>query len=341
MKTLTLHEPGKFVWHDSPPPKKPGPEDAVVRVHRVGICGTDMHAFTGKQPFFTYPRILGHELGVEIVEIGPNDKGLKPGDKCSVEPYVNCRQCIACRRGKPNCCARMQVIGVHTDGGMRESFSLPWRKLHVANALAYEQIALVETLAIGAHAVARAGVESDDNVLVLGAGPIGLSVIEFARAAGRVIVADINASRLAFCREKMEVADLVDLGAAGGTEAVERIKALTNGDMPTVVIDATGNAASMNGALRFLAPGGRLVYVGLFQGEFALSDPEFHRRETTLLGSRNALPADFERIIKMIENRQIDTAPWITHRCRFADVAREFPTWLTPESRVLKAMIEI
>jgi 2-desacetyl-2-hydroxyethyl bacteriochlorophyllide A dehydrogenase len=341
MNTLTLLEPGRLVFGQTDKPADPAPGDALVRVHRVGCCGTDYHAFAGKQPYFSYPRILGHELGVEVVAVndaggGANPQHVKVGDRCSVEPYVNCQDCVACRRGKGNCCTRMRVIGVHTDGGMREFFHVPLRKLHPAGTLAYEQIALVETLAIGAHAVDRAAVEAADTVLVIGAGPIGLSVIQFAAPLACTLVMDVSPTRLAFCREKMNVRDTID----AKNNPVEALKELTRGDMATVVIDATGNAHSMNGAIAYLAHGGRLVFVGLHQGEFAISDPEFHRRETTLLGSRNAHPRNFSQIIRMMESRQLDTTPWITHRAPASEVAAVFPTWTRPDSGVLKAIIE-
>ncbi len=292
MKTLILQTPGTFSYGEAPRPRAE-PGFALVRVHRVGICGTDLHAFAGRQPFFTYPRILGHELAVEIVELGEGETSLKPGDQCSVEPYVNCGNCIACRRGKPNCCARMSVIGVHQDGGMREFLAVPLRKLHPAPGLSLDQTALVETLAIGAHAVARAGIEKGENVLVIGAGPIGLSVIQFAKANGNIMVMDVDAARLAFCRDKIGIGETILADRENPERAFERVRELTKGDMPTVVIDATGNPASMSGALRFLAPGGRLVFVGLCQNDISFSDPEFHRRETTLLASRNAALGGF------------------------------------------------
>jgi 2-desacetyl-2-hydroxyethyl bacteriochlorophyllide A dehydrogenase len=232
----------------------------------------------------------------------------------------------------------MRVIGVHLDGGMREQFILPARKLHRANALNFEQIALVETLAIGAHAVDRAQVEAGENVLVIGAGPIGLSVIEFAKTRSRVLVMDVSEQRLGFCRDSLGIRDLVDARAEGG--GVEQVKRMTDGEMPTVVIDATGNVNSMNGALKFLANAGRLVFVGLFTGDFTVNDPEFHRRETTLLGSRNALPGDFSRIIRAVESGQINTAPWITHRAAAGELLQAFPAWSAPGSGVLKAIIQ-
>jgi 2-desacetyl-2-hydroxyethyl bacteriochlorophyllide A dehydrogenase len=306
--------------------------------HRIGVCGTDIHAFNGKQPFFTYPRILGHELGVEVVEIGAGVTNVQPGDRCSVEPYLNCQKCIACRRGKPNCCTSIQVLGVHADGGMREQFILPARKLHPSAVLTLDQLALVETLGIGAHAVQRTAVARDEFVLVIGAGPIGLAVTQFVIEAGaQVIVLDINDARLGFCRQALGAHHTIN---GANENVVEALRALTSGDLPTAVFDATGSPRSMAAAFEYPAHGGRLTFVGLFQGDVTFNDPNFHRRELTLLASRNALPEDFTRIIRLIETGRIDTTPWITHRAAFADAAAVFPSWVKPETGVIKAMIE-
>jgi 2-desacetyl-2-hydroxyethyl bacteriochlorophyllide A dehydrogenase len=341
MKTLILETPGNLVARETPHPGLPGPGEALVRVHRVGVCGTDIHAFHGRQPFFSYPRILGHELGVEVVAIGEKVERVKVGDRCAVEPYMNCGRCIACRRGKPNCCAELKVLGVHRDGGQREWLLVPAEKLHAANDLAYDQLALVETLGIGAHAVERARVEAGETVAVLGAGPIGLAAIQFALAArARVLVVDRVKERLDFCRDKLGLpaSDLID---ASVEEVGVALKARTDGDMPTAVFDATGNARSMAAAFDFPAQGGRLVFIGLFPGEVTFNDPNFHRRELTLLASRNALPGDFGKILALIRSGAIDTRPWITHRASLAEVPDVFAGWTQPESRVLKAMIEV
>lgn len=339
MKTIFLDEPGRLSFASTKRPASVGDDEALVRVHRIGVCGTDIHAFAGRQPFFSYPRILGHELGVEVLEVGAEVANVRPGDRCAVEPYLNCGLCIACRRGKPNCCTHIQVLGVHTDGGMREAFTLPARKLHPSAKLTLDQLALVETLGIGAHAVGRAGLESGEFVLVAGAGPIGLAVMQFAVEAGaRVIALDVNQERLGFCREQLGVAFTVD---AASEPVLERLLEITGGDLPTAVFDATGNPRSMAGAFEYPAHGGRLVFVGLFQGEVTFNDPNFHKRELTLMGSRNALPEDFTRIIRLIEAGRIDTTPWITHRASFDDVVREFSGWTKSENRVLKAMIEV
>lgn len=339
MKALVLQNPGSLEFVDAPLTGSPGEGEALVRVHRVGICGTDIHAFSGKQPFFTYPRILGHELGLEVIETGRGVSNVKPGDRCSLEPYVNCGRCIACRRGRGNCCTEMRVIGVHTDGGMRERFTVPARKLHPSATLTYDQLALVEPLGIGAHAVERAGLEAGEFALVIGAGPIGLATMQFALEKGaRVIVLDIDASRLAFCTEQLGVSHAIH----GEEENVaERLAAITGGDLPTAVFDATGSPRSMVDSFDYPAHGGRLVFVGLFQGDVTFRDPDFHKRELTLLASRNAHPADFTRIIRLIESGRIDTTPWITHRGSFDETPDLFPSWTRPGSGVIKSMIEL
>jgi hypothetical protein len=337
MRTIILEEPGRFSLAETPEPGRIAAGEARVRVHRVGICGTDLHAFRGRQPYFTYPRILGHELGVEIVEIGENSAGLKVGDGCAVEPYLNCGTCIACRKGKTNCCVRLQVLGVHTDGGMREYIRVSVNKLHRSETLTLEQLALVETLGIGAHAVDRAQAQAGEFALVIGAGPIGLSVMQFAKSAGAAVIAmDTNAARLEFSRRQLGVDYTVD---AGEGDPLETIRHITQGDLPMLVFDATGSPASMQRAFGYVAHGGRLVFVGLVQADIPLHDPEFHRREITLLATRNATGADFQRVLGLLESGFIDTTPWITHRADAAEMIAQFPDWLKPETGVIKAVV--
>jgi 2-desacetyl-2-hydroxyethyl bacteriochlorophyllide A dehydrogenase len=336
MQTVILEQPGRFTLADTPPPGDPGPGEAIVRVRQVGICGTDLHAYRGRQPFFTYPRILGHELGVEVVAVGQGVTQVGCGDRCAVEPYLTCGRCIACRRGRSNCCESLQCLGVHTDGGMRSLLRLPAAKLHPSNQLSLDQLALVETLGIGCHAVDRAQLEAGEGVLVIGAGPIGLGVTLFACAAGaRVVVMDINADRLNFCRRSFEVAATV----AADDDAPQRVRDALGGDLPAAVFDATGHSGSMHRAFDLVAHGGRLVLVGLFVGDVTFHDPEFHRREMTLLATRNSTAADFARIIAMMEQGRIDTQPWITHRTDAAGMLEQFEGWLDQTCGVIKAMV--
>lgn len=338
MLQISLDQPGVFSARNDALEPTPGPGDALVRVHRIGVCGTDLHAFAGRQPFFTYPRVLGHELAVEVIEPGSDPHGLKAGDRCSVEPYLNCGHCIACRRGKPNCCTDLKVLGVHIDGGMQPLLALPARKLHRSTQLDYEQLALVETLGIGAHAVERAQVKPDDVVLVIGAGPIGLSVIQFVLVTGAtLIVMDVSETRLTFCRDRIGVKHTL----TPGSDTTARLKSAGGGDLPTIVIDATGNQQSMAATFDLVANGGRIVFVGLFQGELSFNDPNFHRREITLCATRNALPATFRDIIHLMENGRIDTRPWITHRFKLEDTPQVFSREIAGNPAVLKAVIEV
>lgn len=339
MRAIQLLEPQQFRLIDIPEPTAPGPDEALVRVHRVGICGTDISGYLGKMPFYSYPRIPGHELGVEVVAVGSSVTNVKPGDKCSVEPYINNPSSFASRRGRTNCCEELQVLGVHTDGGMRPFFKLPARKLHVSRQLAMEQLALVETLAIGCHAVARCSPQPNEDVLVIGAGPIGLSVIEFVKLTGaNLIVMDMVSTRLDFCRQTMGVKHTLKAGDGNEEKA---LRDLTDGHLPTIVIDATGNAKSMSNALNYVGHTGKLVYVGITTDNVSFPHPLMHRREMTLLASRNAMPEDFDRIIQLIESGAIDTRPWITHRTGFDDLIGQFPSYTKPETGVIKAIVEV
>ncbi len=340
MQAIQLVEPRHFQSIEIPEPAQPAPGEALVRVHRVGVCGTDIAGYLGKMPFFSYPRIPGHELGVEVVAVGADVKHVKPGDRCSVEPYINNPDSFASRRGQANCCEDLQVLGVHTDGGLRPRFILPARKLHPSSKLSLEQLALVETLAIGCHAVNRVCPQADEHVLLIGAGPIGLSALEFVRLAGStMIVMDMNPARLDFCKRTYGVQHTIQFQGDGSE--LEALKEITHGNLPTVVIDATGSPQSMSGAFNYVAHTGKLIFVGIVNTDVTFFDPLFHRREMTVYASRNALPGDFTRIIRLIEEGQIDTRPWITHRTPFDRLIAEFPSFTKPETGVIKAIVEL
>jgi 2-desacetyl-2-hydroxyethyl bacteriochlorophyllide A dehydrogenase len=337
MKTIVLERPGDFRLVDRPAPSAPGAGEALVRIRRVGVCGSDIHAYKGNQPFFSYPRVVGHELGVEIVAVGPNDAGLAAGDLCAVEPYLHCGRCIACRRGKTNCCVSLQVLGVHADGGMREFMTVPVAKLHRSRGLSLDQLALVEMLTIGAHAVRRAQLEPGENVLIIGAGPIGLATATFAHLSGaRVSTLEISAWRREFCRQHLRADRCLD----GQGDTGRRLQELLDGDLPTTVFDATGSPRSMVQAVQYVANGGKLVYVSLVQADLTFTDTELHRRELALLRSRNAVAADFRWVMQMVEDGRIDLAPWITHRVPAETMVTEFPGWLDPDRGVVKAVVE-
>ncbi len=340
MRAIRLEEPKNFQRVEIDEPQSPGPGQALVRTHRMGICGTDYSGYLGKMPFFRYPRVPGHELGIEVLEVGEGVTNVKAGDRCSVEPYMNCGECYPCRKGNGNCCEKLDVIGVMIDGGLCERFLIRADKLHPSEKLSFEQLALVETLAIGCHATDRGAPQKGDHVLIIGAGPIGLATLEFTRLTGATItVMDMVPSRLDFCRDTYGV-DHTVVFSGDGSE-LDKMREFTNGDKYAVVTDATGNNHSMSNALNYVAHTGSLVYVGITTAEVSFEHPKLHRPEMTIKGSRNAMPTDFARIIALIEDGTINTSPWITHRVGFDDVIENFETYTRPETGVIKAIIEM
>jgi 2-desacetyl-2-hydroxyethyl bacteriochlorophyllide A dehydrogenase len=335
MESLVCTSPRQFAYQQATKPVLT-PGNAIIKIRRIGICGTDLHAFEGTQPFFNYPRILGHELAGDLVEADGAPE-FAAGEAVTFIPYFNCGYCIACRSGKPNCCARLQVSGVHIDGGMVEYLSVPAYSLVHGEGLTHDELALVEPLAIGAHGVRRAEVQPGEVVLVVGAGPIGLGTMEFARIAGATVIAlDINESRLSFCRTRLGVAHTLN---AQSPDVAGQLADLTNGDMPTIVIDATGSLRAINTAFSYLAHSGRYILVGLQKGDISFSHPEFHKREATLMSSRNATRADFEHVISSMKKGLVDPTTYITHRVGFEQVQAEFEHWLNPANGVIKAMV--
>lgn len=337
MKTIILEKPEVFRLVERPAPGEPSADHALVRVRRVGIGAIDISAYKGEYPFLEYPRILGHELGVEIVAIGANDRGLAVGDHCAVLPYLSCGACSSCLRGKPNCCLDLKYFGLHIDGGMRELMQVPLQNLHKSSTLSFEPLAMVEMLTIGAHAVWRAGLEAGEAVLVLGAGPIGLSIIQFVLQAGaRLVTADVSPQRLAFCHHYLPAGDCLD--ARG--DLLPRLEAQLAGELPSVVFDATGSAESMKKAFQYVAHGGRLIFVGVVKDDICFNDADFHLRELTVMSSRNSTAEDFDQTIRLLETGQMDVSNWITHRAAAEDLPGRFPAWVEPNNGVIKAMVE-
>ncbi|MEM9338005.1 MAG: zinc-binding alcohol dehydrogenase family protein [Bacteroidota bacterium] len=339
MKAIRLNEPGQWEAIELPDLNDPLPDDhALLKVKKMGVCGTDLHAFKGTQPFFNYPRILGHELAVEVVAVGENVQNVNVGDRCSVEPYYNDVIGQAVRRGKTNCGEYLKVLGVHVDGGMCEYFSYPAKFLHTSSKLSEDQLALIEPLAIGYHAVERARIQEDDLVLVIGAGPIGLGATQFAQLTGaRVLVMDIDQKKLDKCQQITDVKET--LTTDGDVEA--KLKALLNGDLPTIILDATGNSTSMMKTFDYAAAGGTIVFIGLFIGDVTFHDPTFHKKELTLMASRAAMSEDFSRIIRLVEEGKIDPSVYITHRLDFDNVPDQFETLYEHGSDLIKAMIKL
>ncbi len=336
MDSLVCTKPGMLQYEDVQMPVSEIGR-SIIKIERIGICGTDLHAFEGTQPYFTYPRILGHELSGELVST--DAAGFESGETVTFIPYFNCGECVACKNGKPNCCVSIKVCGVHVDGGMAQYLSVPSSSLLHGQGLNHEELALAEPLAIGVHGVRRAAVKQGEYVLIMGAGPIGLATMEFAKIAGAIIIAmDVNNSRLEFCKQHLNIFHTIN---PVKQNVVSELKKITSDYMPTVVIDATGNLEAISSGINYLAHGGRYVLIGLQKEELKFSHPEFHKRETTLMSSRNATREDFDHVINSIKMKIINPKKYITHTLKFSQVKDEFKNLINLGSHVIKAMIEM
>ena len=336
MRAIQCQEPGRLILTDRPQ-LSPGPGEASVRIRRAGVCGTDFHIYDGSHPYLHYPRVIGHELSGEIAERGPGALWLA-GQQVYVIPYLAYGACIACRRGKSNCCQNIIVLGVHVDGGVTEYLCVPASNVAAADGVTLDEAAMVEFLAIGAHAARRASPAEGDRALVVGAGPIGIGCALFTRLRGAgVAILDLRPDRLDFCRANIGVEHVV----VAGRHAAQELSALTDGDAFDVVFDATGSAKSMMTGLNYVAHGGTYVLVSVVREAISFEDPEFHKRETTLLASRNAVSQDFLEVFQAIRAGLTPTKAMLTHRAKLEESPDLFPRWIAPESGVIKAMIEI
>lgn len=334
MKYIVCEEPLMFVLKHKEIPQRASGE-ALLKIHRVGICGTDIHAYSGNQAFFTYPRVLGHELAAEILEIDENTQNLGVGDKVIVMPYVSCGHCHACRHDKTNCCSQIKVLGVHADGGMQQFITVRTDLLIPVNHLTYEEMAIVEPLAIGAHAIRRAQIKPGEKVVVMGCGPIGIGLMKLCQIIGAEVIAlDIDPARLAFVEAELGVKHLVKASPI----AVDEISKITQGDFATAVFDATGNKIALESGVSYMSHGGKYVLVGLSKGDLIFNHPGIHAKESTIMCSRNATLEDFEFVIKNLN--QFPTKAFVTHQVDMHEMIEHFDTWLDSKSKVIKAMVK-
>jgi 2-desacetyl-2-hydroxyethyl bacteriochlorophyllide A dehydrogenase len=324
----TCVEPGRFELREVPVPETAPEGWALVDIAAVGICGTDFHIFAGKHPYLAYPRVIGHELSGRLVEPAG---GMPAGTLVVVNPYIACGSCRACRRGKPNCCARIEVLGVHRDGGLCGRIAAPIGNLYPAEGLSELQAAMVEFLAIGAHAVSRSGVAAGDRVLVVGTGPIGLGAALFARLDGaEVHLLDLSETRLGLAREKF-----------GFDRLHSDRDAILQGELADgfdVVFDATGNVQAIEAGIPLLAHGSSYVLISIVKGMIAFDDAEFHKRETRVVGSRNALAADFERVMRAMREGFIDTGALLSAEIALADLPGRFAALAEDREGLIKAV---
>jgi 2-desacetyl-2-hydroxyethyl bacteriochlorophyllide A dehydrogenase len=336
MKALVCLKPGELRLDERPDPR-PARGEVLVHIRRVGICGTDYHIYEGSHPFLEYPRIMGHELAAEVIEAPPGS-ARRRGELVIVNPYIACGECVACRKGRPNCCMRIAVLGVHRDGGMADYLSVPERNLYPAGDLTPDEAATIEFLAIGAHGVSRAGNVAGTRMLVIGAGPIGIGAAIFAGLAdGVVTTMDRDAGRLDEATRITGVAARI----LANSDAAAAVAAATGGDGFDVVIDATGNRASMEAGFGYVAHTGHYVLLSVVRENVTFSDPEFHKREMTLFASRNALQVDFERVVAAIRAGRVPIDRLLTHRTTLAGAVADLPRWAHAKHGLVKALIEV
>jgi len=335
MDVVVCTQPGTLALDRREKPVR-APGEVLVRVRRVGMCGTDFHIFHGRQPYLEYPRVIGHELAGEVVE-GDEGGWFAPGQIVFVMPYLSCGECRACRSGRTNCCTKLSVLGVHRDGGLAEYLTVDACFVLDAAGLSLDAAAMVEFLSIGRHAVERAQVRAGQEVLVAGAGPIGMAVALFAgMRGGRVTVLDGNVARARFCVETLGAAEMVT-----SAEDVAARLALPGGEGFDTVFDATGSPAAMEAGFAWVGHGGTYVLVSVVAADIRFSDPEFHKREMALLGSRNATITDFEAVIEAIRDGRVPVAAMHTHSVALADLPQAFTGWMTPGAGVIKAIVEL
>ncbi|MEZ2131182.1 MULTISPECIES: zinc-binding alcohol dehydrogenase family protein [unclassified Sinorhizobium] len=337
MQAVLCQQPGVLEVVERAPPGTPQPAWVRLAVSHVGICGTDYHIFEGKHPFLEYPRVMGHEISATVLQAG-DGVDMAAGTPVIVNPYLSCGACIACRQGKPNCCMNLKVLGVHTDGAFCEEITVPVDNLYVAKGLSLEAAATIEFLAIGAHAVRRSMAGPGMRSMVIGAGPIGLGAAIFSRIAGHdVTLLDTSAERLRMAAERFGFSSVI----LANESTSESVKAKTNGDGFDVVFDATGYGPSMEKAFGYVAHGGALVLVSVVKDEIRFSDPEFHKREMMLIGSRNATRVDFEHVADSIAKGLVPVDKLITHRTTLADTPRDLALWAHEKSGLIKAVIKV
>lgn len=312
------------------------PDEVLVKVKRVGICGSDMHIYHGTNPLATYPRIVGHEVAGEVVEVGSNVSGMKPGDHVVVEPIRYCGECYACRKGRPNVCQSLSVFGVHEDGGLREFFVLPEKQLHVVNSsLEWDEIVLAEPYTIGAQAVWRGAVGEGDTVFIQGSGPIGICILKMAKLQGaRVIISDLKQERLAFAKENG-----ADEIINASEESVEdRVLELTDDEGPNVVIDAVCLPSTFELGVNLVSPAGTVVVLGFDERPSSIPQLPITKKEVTIVGSR-LQTNQFEKVVSLLNVEKLQSNGFITHHFPISEVQEAFRYVEKNPDQVRKAVI--
>ncbi len=334
MKVLICTEPGKMEYDERPVPE-PAAHEVLLKINTIGICGTDLHAYNGHQPFFTYPRILGHEISASVADANGHEQFVV-GEAVTIMPYFYCGNCYSCRQFKTNCCSNLKVAGVHIDGGMQEFYCVPASSVFKDTGLPNERLATVEPFAIGEHALNQAGVFSGSRILILGAGPIGIGIALLALyRKAEVIIADPDAYRLTLCRN-IKGLTIIDMQKENPKE---KLMELTQGDGAAFVFEASGNIRAIESTSELIAHGGKIILVGLQKQAFSFNHPDFHKKEITLMSSRNAVPADFFNVVSYFREPNTSGFQYITHRIEFDKAASWFMDTNAEKNKIIKAII--
>jgi len=336
MKALMIDRPGEARILDVAPPIA-DPLHATMRVRRIGLCGTDLSTFLGKNPLVTYPRIPGHEVAATLERVPANDLGLAEGMDVTMSPYTNCGQCTACRQGRANACRFNQTLGVQRDGAMMERIAMPLAKLY-ATPLPLEELCLVEPLTVGCHAVARGRITAADTVAVYGCGGVGLGAVSAAAfRQANVIAIDIDDAKLAIAQR----AGARHLIHSARENVHDRLQGLTDGHGPDVVIEAIGRPETFRAAVEEVAFTGRVVYIGYAKEPVSYETRLFVQKELDILGSRNALPEDFQEVIRMFEQRRFPTAEAITVTVPLEEAPAILRAWSEDPAAFTKIMVSL
>jgi threonine dehydrogenase-like Zn-dependent dehydrogenase len=344
MKALYLDAPGAWSVRDIPAPEM-GPGEVLLRVRYVGMCGTDLSTFRGKNALVEFPRIPGHEISATIERAGSDVPAhLRPGTNVTLLPYKSCGNCPSCRQGRFNTCRANQTLGVQRDGAMAEWIVAPWEKLRTSDKLSLRELCLVEPLTIGAHAVARGRVTARDIVLVIGCGTVGLGAIAAAAHRGATVIAlDMDDGKLAVAKRAGAAHTIrgeQNEGAAGSSVR-EQILALTNGDGPGVVIEAVGTPETFRLAVEIAAFAGRVVYIGFAKEPVSYETRWFVLKELDIMGSRNATPDDFQAVIEMLERREFPVVETIGSVVPLEKAGEALRAWSENPFSFRKIQVEI
>ncbi|RDW18381.1 alcohol dehydrogenase [Oceanobacillus arenosus] len=337
MKAIRIPEASIIETLDVAEPMIERANDVKIKVKRVGICGSDMHIYHGTNPLATYPRIVGHEVTGEIIEIGSNVNKVAVGDHVVVEPISYCGECYACKSGRPNVCKEVSVFGVHEDGGMREFAVLPERQVHkVDSEIDWDEAVMAEPYTIGAQATWRGNVQEGQTVFIQGAGPIGITVLKMAKLRGAtVIISDITNERLAFAKESG--ADYIINPSE--VDVKERINEITNDEGANVVIDAVGLPQTFELSVDVASPAGNVVTLGFNATPSSIALMPITKKELTITGSR-LQTNQFGTVVELINSKKLTHAGLVTHHFHISEAKEAFEFIEKNPDKVRKAVIE-